>query len=138
MDKKAWVVIAVTVSGCVTPIGDLTRGDFSSIQAEAPPQGIIGTWTGSSGPYLVTLKIGDDGSGVMCSSYGGKDILQRAKYNAGNIITQDGARAALASAGATAVTMEPRYSGSKISTLNEDVGLTKASLPCVKLLRELG
>ena len=91
-----------TLSGCAMN-NDLLSGQFSSITPK--PTDLSGYWSGSGGPWLVTIKFNDDGTGLMCQSYNGKDILDKIKvvdnvvYNQNNlklkIISKSGEKLAL-------------------------------------------
>ncbi|NOG32924.1 hypothetical protein HLB35_16200, partial [Halomonas sp. TBZ9] len=78
---------SILMSGCaLDPYGvtelvnDQQNNDFVSIEKESLDYPIEGLWTGSMGPYLVTIELEEDGSGEMCSSYAGTDNVSKLKY----------------------------------------------------------
>ncbi len=76
------------LTGCAAT-NDLMSGQFSTVVPM--PTNLSGNWSGSGGPWLVTIKFNRDGTGLMCQSYNGKDILDKIKvvndiiYNQNNL-----------------------------------------------------
>ena len=92
--KKFFIVVAAifVLAACASPIDDLIDNQFTSIKTSDAKSNYVGIWTGTSGPYLVTMKINSDGRGLMCSSWTGKDQVSNLKINGNIIYFQDGAK----------------------------------------------
>lgn len=122
-------IACVALAGCSLPTTDMMSNQYMDHSAEPVPAGMAGDWTGTSGPYLVTLRLNADGTGALCNSYGTSNYLQAAKYQGGTLYVQDGARLGLTHSGDTIVGMAP-YSGSKPIRFVRDEGLKEAPPYC--------
>lgn len=91
--KKVICVLGcmVGLAGCAGP-NDMLNNNFPAITTQPAAGDLAGIWTGSMGPYLSTLNIKQDGSGIYCYSWNGKDVLGNLKYDGKQIIFQDGQR----------------------------------------------
>lgn len=126
------VVIAAALglmAGCASPFDDMINNRYLNYPAQAVPAGMDGNWTGVMGPYLMTLQMREDGSGVFCNSYGASNYMQAVKYNAGTIYVQDGTRLGV-SVSADTLTATSSYSGAKPSVFQRDDDLVKAAPYC--------
>jgi hypothetical protein len=76
------VLFTFFLSGCAM-YSDMANNNFPGITPVPPLAKLVGTWTASFGYYLATMRFNADGTGVMCSSWNGKDSrspLQRAFF----------------------------------------------------------
>lgn len=66
------------------------ENNFAVTEPTAPPEALLGTWTGSMGPYLTTIRVEPDGSGIYCYSWHDKNVIGRLKYTGEVVEFQDG------------------------------------------------
>jgi len=114
---------------------DMLNNDFPSIRAVSPPTSMVGTWTGSMGPYLSTLRLDASGTGLLCSSWNGKDSISRIKFDGQQIRSQDGGRLNVARASQESMAVTAPYYGGADYSLRKDGSLTEASYFCAQQLR---
>ena len=107
----------------------MMNNQYMEHSAESVPAEMAGDWTGTSGPYLMTLRLNTDGTGALCNSYGASNYLQAVKYRGGMLYVQDGTRLGLTGSGDSLVGMAP-YSGSKPIRFMRDEGLKHAPPYC--------
>ncbi|MFW1729294.1 J517_1871 family lipoprotein [Acinetobacter baumannii] len=88
MKKLLLVLPFLALGGCVTPVTQMLNNQFSEIQPTKPQ--VTGIWTTSVGPGLSTIKLNEDGNGVLCEDSSGYMTLNKIKYSNGNIYTQNG------------------------------------------------
>lgn len=117
------------LAGCSLPTTDMMSNQYMEHSAEPVPAGMAGDWTGTSGPYLVTLRLNADGTGALCNSYGASNYLQAVKYQGGTLYVQDGARLALTPNGDALTGMAP-YTGSRPIRFLRDDDLKNAPPYC--------
>lgn len=129
----AFLAVA-TLAGCATPLDDLLEGGYSEAVAQPAPEDLVGTWTGSMGPYLMTMVVEPDGTGRYCHSWNEKNAVSRLKYDGDRIVFQDGARAEVVSVSSDQLELRPSYKHADGSVLRPDSNLKLASPYCVKAL----
>lgn len=126
------VVLSLGVLGaCAMPTSDMINNDFSTIRAEPAPPGMAGRWTGSSGPYLMTFSLSQDGTGLSCSAWGNNQSIGRIKFDGEQMRFQDGTRLQFTRQGDTLIGRAP-YSGAQNIVFVSDPGLTSADPYCSK------
>ncbi|XEG74009.1 hypothetical protein QA447_07200 [Pseudomonas sp. abacavir_1] len=109
------------------------NNNFVAVQVQPSPPEMVGRWTGSVGPYLMTLAINPDGTGMSCYSYGTADVLGRIKYDGAQIQMQDGAKMKAYRSGDQLIATTS-YLGSKPMKFIQDNNLASASPFCAKSL----
>lgn len=119
----------LALGGCAMPTSDMTNNNYMERTTEPAPPGVAGDWTGTMGPYLLSMRIGSNGAGVMCSAYHTNNAVMNLKYSAGTLYFQDGTRLPIQPAGDTLVGTSP-YFGSATTTLYKDPGFTQAAPYC--------
>ena len=117
------------LAGCAMPTSDLLDNQYMARVAEPVPAGTAGEWTGTMGPYLMSLRIEASGAGIVCSSYNTTNTVGNLKYSGGNLYFQDGTRAEIRPAGDTLALTSP-YFGKSRSTFYRDPGLAQAAPYC--------
>ncbi|MBO2552584.1 hypothetical protein I6M38_11400 [Shewanella algae] len=91
MMKKVLLLLLVVFSyGCKSPLDDILDNKFSLINPTTPEREYVGVWTGSSGPYLLTINVNSNGYGYYCSSWNERNYLGKIKYYNKSIFFQDG------------------------------------------------
>jgi hypothetical protein len=115
------------------PTDDLLNNRYMERRQETVPVGVAGDWTGTMGPYLVTVRLAADGTGLMCSSYNTNNTVINLKYAAGVLYFQDGTRMEIAKVGETLAGKTP-YFGSATTKLYPDMGLSQAAPYCKKAM----
>ena len=121
--------------GCATPLDDLLEGGYSEAEARPAPETLVGTWTGSMGPYLVTMVVEPDGTGRYCHSWNDKNAVSRLKYDGERFVFQDGAKAEVASSSSDKMVLRLSYKHAGESVLRDDQGLAETSPYCADALR---
>ncbi len=125
--------VIASVAGCAMPMDDMLNNQFSSVVPSAPPHELVGNWTGSSGPYLMTLVIRKDGSGLSCHAWNERNAVSRAKYRDGFVYLQDGTRMRVSSSG-SGLAATTSYSGATPLNFVPDPDLREAAPFCAKSL----
>ncbi|WP_028627689.1 J517_1871 family lipoprotein [Metapseudomonas resinovorans] len=133
MRAIALFIAAATLAGCTMPFDDLRNNDFVSVQPQPAPSDIAGVWTGSAGPYLMTLIINSDGTGSHCYTWGESNVLERLKFDGNQVRIQDGSRLKVYRSGYQLIGQAP-YTGSQPINFVQDSNLANASVYCAKNL----
>ncbi|MFK3708167.1 J517_1871 family lipoprotein [Klebsiella sp. NPDC088457] len=133
MIRMILTLMSVTMlAGCAT--SDMLNNDFPSVVEVSAPKGLIGAWTGSSGPYSTTMVIKESGAGLACYSWNGKDTTVKIKYDGREIRWQDGARLKIKRINDSYfIASAPYYMGSDY-VFSKDTKLENASPYCEKEL----
>ncbi|MEO1892514.1 MAG: J517_1871 family lipoprotein [Alcanivorax sp.] len=124
------VAAAAALIGCATPLDGLLDSRYSEVRPAPAPSQMVGTWTGNMGPYLLTLQVESDGTGLYCYSWNEKHAVNRLKYDGERLVFQDGARAEVVSASSEKLVLRPSYEHSSESVLRDDQELREASPFC--------
>ncbi|MCO8164846.1 hypothetical protein NJC38_22155 [Pseudomonas sp. 21LCFQ010] len=125
--------ILSTLTGCAMH-SDMTNNDFPAISPVPPPQAMIGFWTGSIGYYLVTMKFNPDGSGFICSSGNGRDMLQLLKYDGKQVRISDSTRTDITRLTRQMLVLKVNYFFGATYTMHRDDRLSNAAPYCVQQL----
>jgi hypothetical protein len=89
--KTLFILVAVLLlAGCTSPLSVMMNNSFVSVQPTPPPAYMVGTFTGNMGPYLATMVMGNDGNGILCSSLGGTNAVDKLKFSGTKIYNQSG------------------------------------------------
>ena len=112
---------------------DLLSGQFSSIAPKSTD--LSGYWSGSGGPWLVTVKFNSDGTGLMCQSYNGKDILDKIKVVDDVIYNQNNLKLNVISKTSERLTLKASYYMGATFSFTPDPLLKNASPYCEKAFK---
>ena len=123
----------LVLGGCAMPSSDMQNNRYMERLAEPVPASMVGDWTGTMGPYLMTIRLAKDGNGVMCWAYSRNNTVYNLKYSAGNVYLQDGTRMELSQAGDLLTAKSP-YLGTTSAKLYPDNGLAQAAPFCKQSL----
>lgn len=126
---------AAALVGCATPLDDLLEGGYSEAAAQPAPESLVGTWTGSMGPYLVTMVVEPDGTGRYCHSWNEKNAVSRLKFDGRRLAFQDGSVASIIDLAPDKLVIHPDYSHASRAALRPDPNLVEASPYCMKALK---
>ncbi|HHY2116890.1 J517_1871 family lipoprotein [Acinetobacter nosocomialis] len=88
MKKLLILVPMLVLGGCVTPVDQMLNNKFSDVVPTKPQ--VTGIWTTSVGPSLSTIKLNDDGNGLLCEDTSGNVTLNKVKYSDGKLFAQNG------------------------------------------------
>lgn len=127
--KRALWIGSLVLAGCAMPMDDMLNNRFTEVAPMPLHEALTGAWTGSMGPWLATIKLSPDGTGLMCSSLGDKDLLNRLKVVGGVAYVQDGTRFEIAQSG-EALSVKTAYFGGGAYRFSKDSTLTQASVFC--------
>lgn len=122
----------IALAGCQSPVRDMMNNNFVAIIPEPVPEGLVGSWTGNMGPYLVSMKWQTDGHGSFCYSYGTADVLQKVKFSENTIQIQDGTKFLLKEQNSESITIYAPYAVGKETILYTDPDYKNASAYCAK------
>lgn len=114
-----FLLIPLALAACASPYEDMLKNDFVLVEPKTPPTEYVGTWSGSAGPYLMTLRISEDGRGQYCYSWHTRDVIGNVKFDGSALRFQDGSR------------LTPRRDGDSLLTQFED-----PSLPSYRLVQD--
>lgn len=132
MKKIILMSLVLTLTGCAAT-SDMTNNQY---MATTPtPTELNGFWTGVNGPYTVTYAFKNDGTGLMCSSWGGNDSLEKLKINGSEVIIQSGLKQTIKSNTSSKLELRANYYGGATYTYTPDPSLSNASPYCEKNLR---
>lgn len=127
--RFAVIAVALLAGGCAMPIDDQLSNRFVEVEPEPLGAGLAGLWTGSSGPYLLTVRLGQDGRGIYCSSWNEKNTLGNLKFSAGRLYLQDGTSMHLRQQDGSLIG-KASYTGAQDVRFKSDPGLVEASPYC--------
>lgn len=96
MKKVSAMFFALLVTGCSTPVDDLINNKFAEVVAKPAKDQYIGVWTGSTGPWLTTMSIKQNGEGIYCSSWAQRNFTGNIKVADDLVNYQDGAKLQIA------------------------------------------
>lgn len=128
-------IVLLGLTGCAGPMDDLLGGRYSEVDPMPARPGLTGMWTGSMGPYLVTLEVEPDGTGLYCYSWNEKHAVNRLKYDGERLVFQDGSMASIIDLVPDKLIIRPDYSHASRATLRPDEGLVEASPYCAKAMQ---
>lgn len=134
--KKILYLIAASLvlSACVSPATETINNNFLDVKATQPQ--VVGIWTVAVGPGLSTIKLNQDGSGLMCESSGSQTMIFKIRHSNGKLFTQNGASLEIADISSEKLSAKTNYSAvSTIMDYRSDNNLELASIPCAKELR---
>lgn len=132
--RAAVLALALALlAGCAMQ-RDIMQNDFVGLAPQSPPADIVGTWSGSMGPYLVTMRIKPDGRGVMCSSYNDTNSMARIKFFDGRIHAQSGAQVGIKSVADASMVLHTGYYMGRDDQFYRDKHLKSASIYCAENL----
>jgi len=123
------IMLFLILTACQSITTHMINNDFISIQPETLPPDMVGIWSGSMGPSLITIKWMENGEGILCSSWG-TDVMSKIKYSDRKFFYQDGLRGEPQSITDESLIIVFPYFGVKDSIMYKDDNLTKASLFC--------
>ena len=126
---------ATALTACVMPTDDMMNNRYLDIEAAPIPSNQTGFWTGTSGPYMTTLLLHKDGTGLSCSSWQTNNSLSRVKVSEGTIYFQDGARLHISGGGDEIVAKAP-YTFSQTINYRPDPALEHAAPYCSTQLQD--
>lgn len=124
----------LSMTGCAMH-HDMQNNNFPAVVAVPPPPKLVGTWTGSIGYYLTTTKFEEDGTGIMCASWNGRDSLNRVKYDGKEVRFADGGRTTIKSLDNRVLVLRANYYFGADYTLHRDDALKQAAPYCVEKLK---
>ena len=124
--------IVAGLVGCISPSGDMLNNNFTTIVPT--DNSLNGYWSGNNGPYLVTFKFNGDGTGLMCSSYGDSNTLEKLKVSNGVMYMQNGLKQTITKNTKDDLVLKVSYLGSATFNYTPDPKLTNASPYCEKNL----
>lgn len=134
MKKTILICLMVGLGGCASPSGDMLSNNFTKINPTS--NALQGYWSGSNGPYLVTYKFNGDGTGITCSSYNGKNSLDKFKINDAVIYMQNGLKQTILSSTTSELTLKVNYFGGATFKYSPDNTLVNASPYCEKEFKQ--
>lgn len=133
MKKIILLSLAILLSGCVTPVTQMINNKFSDIEPTKPQA--TGIWTTSVGPGLSTIKLNEDGNGILCEDTSGYLNLNKLKYSNGQLYAQNGMILKVISLNQDVLEAKTTLSAFNIDMVyKNDSGLKAASLKCAKEL----
>jgi hypothetical protein len=135
MRLVAAALMVLTVAGCALPPGDMTENRYSDVPPKLTNKAYAGLWTGTSGPYSMSLRIDADGRGVSCTSSAGAYSVDTIKLAGDTLYFQDGSSMTLTYAEGYLYGLPPN-AGMQNLRLVHDNGLVAASSYCRARLQE--
>lgn len=134
--KKPLAAAALTLllAGCqLSPPSD---NKFIFIEPKAEPR-LEGIWSGTVGPYMMSLVFKPDGSGYSCWATNGKNNINRLKYDGKYIQYQEGFKQRLDKITPAALTVSTPNTLLPDYTFVKDNDLKEADPFCVRELPKL-
>lgn len=126
-------VITAFVASCAMPTDDYLNNRYLEQTPVTPSDDMVGTWTGNRGPYLVTVVIEADGTGLHCYDWKEIKTVEKLIFNGEEIFYQSGVREKPIPESGRLILQSP-YLGKSKDTYHSDSGLTKASVYCAEQL----
>ncbi|AIL75971.1 Uncharacterised protein [Klebsiella pneumoniae] len=132
MKKVVLLSLVLSLGGCAATT-DMMNNQYMSVIPTSTD--LNGFWTGNNGPYAVTYSFNKDGTGLMCSSWNGKDSIEKLKVNGNEIIVQSGLKQTIKSKTDSKLELKVNYYGGGSYQYSPDPNLQNASPYCEKALR---
>lgn len=132
MKKIALLAMVVVMAGCAATSDMMNNQYVTTIPTSTE---LNGFWTGVNGPYTVTYSFNKDGTGLMCSSWGGNDSLEKLKINDTEVILQSGLKQTIKTQTKSKLELRANYYGGATYVYIPDPSLSNASPYCEKSLR---
>lgn len=127
------LVVGLGLVGCVTPVTQMMNNKFSDIEPKKPQA--VGIWTTSVGPGLSTIKLTEDGNGILCEDTSAHLNLNKLKYSNGQLYSQNGMILKVVSIDQDILRVKTTLSAFNIDMVyKKDSDLKAASLKCAKEL----
>ncbi|MEQ1066291.1 J517_1871 family lipoprotein [Acinetobacter sp. XH1741] len=131
MKKIILIGLAISLSGCVTPVTQMINNKFSDIVPTKPQA--TGIWTTSVGPGLSTIKLNEDGNGILCEDTSGNITSNKIKYSNGQLYSQNGMVLKVIALNQEVLEAKTTLSAFNIDMVyKKDSDLKAASLKCAK------
>lgn len=127
------VIGLISLAGCTSPYAYMENNAYSEITPQQTPAELAGIWTGTSGPYLMTIKLGADGRGLSCANWQTNKSVNNVKYSGGRLYFPDGMEMAV-SVGAGTLMASYDKGGLPPIQLWPDLQLIEASPYCKEKL----
>lgn len=133
MNKLFLLGLTVVLTGCVTPATQMMNNNFSNIEPTTPQA--TGIWTTTVGAGLSTIKLNQDGNGILCEDSSGHVNLNKLKYSKGQLYAQNGMILKVVSLNQDVIEAKTTLSAFNIDMVyKKDSDLKAASLKCAKEL----
>ncbi len=135
--KKILTLIAASLAlvACVSPATEMINNNFLDVKATQPQ--ITGIWTAAVGPGLSTIKLNQDGSGLMCESTGAQTNIFKIKHSSGKLFIQSGATLTITDISPDRLSAKTNYSAFNTKMdYRADNNLELAAIPCAKQLKQ--
>ncbi|MEQ1260528.1 hypothetical protein KWF55_04295 [Acinetobacter pittii] len=132
MKKIILLSLIFGLSGCAATTDMMNNQYMSVIPTETD---LNGYWSGNNGPYAVTYSFKKDGTGLMCSSWNGKDSIEKLKVSGNEIIVQSGLKQTIKSKTDSKLELKANYYAGGSYQYSSDPNLQNASPYCEKALR---
>lgn len=84
----AYFAFVAGLSGCVTPVSQMLDNKFFDVKVTSPE--VTGVWTTAAGGGLSTIKLNQDGTGVMCEDNGHSINIYQLRNSSNLIYVQNG------------------------------------------------
>ena len=132
MKKSILLSLVIGLGGCAATT-DMMNNQYMSVIPTSTD--LNGFWSGNNGPYAVTYSFNKDGTGLMCSSWNGKDSIEKLKVNGNEIIVQSGLKQTIKSKTGSKLELKINYYAGGSYQYSPDPKLINASPYCEKALR---
>ncbi|WP_409250511.1 J517_1871 family lipoprotein [Acinetobacter baumannii] len=132
MKKIILLSLVLGLGGCAATT-DMMNNQYMSVIPTSTD--LNGYWSGNNGPYAVTYSFNKDGTGLMCSSWNGKDSIEKLKVNGNEIIVQSGLKQTIKSKTDSKLELKVNYYDGGSYQYSPDPNLQNASPYCEKALR---
>lgn len=128
------LLLCALITGCSTT-GDVDATDYIKSKPVNVDSSMVGVWVAGMGPYLSTMKINSDGTGLFCYSWNGKDVLYKMIYNGKTLIVQSGEKLDVDNFNSSEIDVTANYYMGKKYTFYRDDSYTKSSAYCTANLK---
>ncbi|PJG67839.1 J517_1871 family lipoprotein [Acinetobacter seifertii] len=132
MKKIILLSLVLGLGGCAATT-DMMNNQYMSVKPTSTD--LYGFWSGNNGPYAVTYSFNKDGTGLMCSSWNGKDFIEKLKVNGNEIIVQSGLKQTIKSKTDSNLELKINYYAGGSYQYSPDPKLINASPYCEKVLK---
>lgn len=122
-------LICFALAGCKT-LGDVNADDYLRSSPQNVDNKMVGVWVAGMGPYLTTIKINPDGTGLFCYSWNGKDVLYKLIYDGKSLIVQSGEKLDVDKFNSSEINVTANYYMGKKYTFYRDDNYIKSSSYC--------
>lgn len=136
MSKASMAFLVSLLAGCgLMPLDQAPADTYATVAPQSAGQQVAGIWTAQHSSAAISLRVDEDGRGVVCRGDGASPELVRLKYANNTFYLSDGRTIGLREAGGQLVASFSTEADRPIH-FSRDAGLVAANPYCRQRLQQ--